>query len=89
LDSLDVRVTDDPSNLAYQRANQQAGRYIGEIRMQFEYQGHKGPYCGWLHIDSVTLKEHAANAGWKCEVITEDENGNYLAQLGGMDWVSS
>jgi SAM-dependent methyltransferase len=81
LDSLDVRVTDDPSNLAYHRSNQQAGRYFGEIRLQFEYQGHKGSYCGWLHVDSVTLKEHAANAGWKCEVIIEEENGDYLAQL--------
>lgn len=81
LDSLDVRITDDASNLAYQRANQQAGRYIGEIRMQFEFQGRKGPYCGWLHIDSAALQEHAANAGWTCEVITADKNGNYLAEL--------
>ncbi len=81
LDSLDVRVTDDPSDLAYQRANQQAGRYIGEIRMQFEFQGQKGPFCGWLHIDSANLKEHAAHTGWKCEVITAEENRNYLAQL--------
>lgn len=81
LDSLDVRVTDDPSNLAYHRSNQQAGRYIGAIRMQFEFQGQKGPFCGWLHIDSATLNEHAANAGWKCEVIMAEENGNYLAQL--------
>jgi SAM-dependent methyltransferase len=81
LDSLDVRVTEDPSNLAYQHANQQAGRYIGEIRMQFEFQGQKGPFCGWLHIDSAILNEHAANAGWKCEVIMAEENGNYLAQL--------
>jgi hypothetical protein len=81
LDSLDVRVTDDPLNLAYHRANQQAGRYIGQIRMQFEFKDHKGPYCGWLHIDSTTLKERAANAGWKCEVIMAEKNGNYLAQL--------
>lgn len=81
LDPLDVRVTDDPVHLAYLRANQQAGRYIGEIRMQFEFQGQKGPYCGWLHVDPATLKAHAANAGWKCEVIIADENGNYLAQL--------
>lgn len=81
LDSLDVRVTTDPSNLAYHRSNQNAGKYIGEIRLQFEYQGYKGPYCGWLHIDAVTLKEHAVNAGWRCEAITADENGNYLVQL--------
>src|SRR5574341_1894855 len=29
LDSFDVRVTEDPSHLAYQRANRRAGRHIG------------------------------------------------------------
>ena len=80
LDSLDVRPTDDPGNLAYHEANRQEGRYIGEIRLQFEFQSNKGPYCGWLHIDPETLKEHAGKAGWKCEVIMKD-NGNYLARL--------
>lgn len=81
LDSLDARVTKDPTNLAYHQANLQAGKYVGEIRMQFEYQGGCGPYCGWLHIDSETLKDHAVNAGWKSAVIIAEENGNYLAQL--------
>lgn len=81
LDSLDVRVTDDVSNLAYQRANQQAGRYVGEIRMQFEFQGQQGSWCGWLHVDPATLNKLAASAAWKCEVITAGESGNYLAEL--------
>ena len=80
-DSLDVRTTDDQSNLAYHEANRQAGRYIGETRLQFEFQGKRGPYCGWLHIDPGTLKEHAGKAGWKCEVIIEEGNGGYLARL--------
>ncbi len=81
LDSLDVRVTGHPTNLAYQEANRRAGRYIGEIRLQFEYQGKKGPYCGWLHVDAGTLKEHAGLAGWKCDVIIEENSGDYLARL--------
>jgi len=81
LDSLDVRVTEDPKNLAYHEANRQARRYIGEIRMQFEYQGRKGPYCGWLHIDPATLKEHAVKQGWDCEVLMEEASGDYLARL--------
>jgi len=39
LDSVDVRVTSDPLHLAYQEANRVAGRYIGEIRLQFEFRG--------------------------------------------------
>ncbi|MHC4415711.1 MAG: class I SAM-dependent methyltransferase [Planctomycetota bacterium] len=80
-DSLDVRTTSDPKNLAYHEANRRAGRYIGEIRLQFEYRGRQGPYCGWLHVDAGTLKEHAAKAGWRCEVIIEEANGDYLARL--------
>jgi SAM-dependent methyltransferase len=81
LDSLDVRGTTDPKNLAYQDANRRAGRYIGEVRLHFEYQGQKGPPCGWLHVDRETLQEHAAKAGWECEVIRAAASGDYLARL--------
>ena len=81
LDSLDVRITENPSDLAYHEANRQAGRYIGEIRMQFEFHNEKGPYCGWLHVDAETLKDHAELAGWRCEVVYREESGTYLARL--------
>jgi len=81
LDSLDVRATSEPGNLAYQEANRQAGRYIGEIRIQLGYQGEQGPLCGWLHVDPETLTEHAEKAGWQCEVLVQEETGNYLARL--------
>ena len=45
---------------------------IGEISMQFEFRGKRGPYCGWLQIDADTLNEHAKLGGW---------NGDYLARL--------
>ncbi len=81
MDSLDVRVTEDPTDLAYQEFNKRAGRYRGEIRMQFEFQGKTGPWCGWLHVDAETLGDHARQAGWHYEVVHQEENGNYLAQL--------
>ena len=81
LDSLDVRATDDPANLAYHKANQNAGRYIGEVRLQFEFQGQKGPFCGWLHVDAKTLREHSESAGWQCEVVHQGASGDYLARL--------
>jgi SAM-dependent methyltransferase len=81
LDSLDVRVTDDPGHLAYQEANRRAGRYIGETRVQMEYQGRQGPACGWLHVDAGTLQERAGQAGWGHEVLLTDDRGNYLARL--------
>lgn len=81
LDSLDVTATPDPADLAYHEANRRAGRYIGEIRMQFEFRGERGSYCGWLHVDSETLKDHAEPAGWRCEVVHREQGGNYLARL--------
>ena len=81
LDSLDVTVTQDPVNLSYHQKNRQAGRYIGEIRMQFEHQGMIGPPCGWLHVDAITLQQEAEPQGWSCKVICAQDNGEYLARL--------
>ena len=81
LDSLDVSVTDKPSDLAYHEANRREGRYIGEIRVQFEFQGKTGPYCGWLQVDAETMKERAQSNGWACEIVLQEANGNYLARL--------
>ena len=80
-DSLDVRCTEEPAHLAYQEANRQAGRYFGEIRLQFAYQRRMGPLFGWLHVDPDTLAGHAEAFGWFCRVVRQEENGDYLAQL--------
>ena len=81
LDSADVTCTSNPVHLAYQETNRQAGRYIGEVRMHFEYKGLKGPVCGWLHVDPETLADHASEAGWSCEILLREDDDNYLAKL--------
>lgn len=81
LNSLDVSRTDNPLNLAYHQVNIKAGRYIGEVKMQLEYKGIKAPFTGYIHVDAVTLAEHAEKAGWMCEILVQEENGNYLAKL--------
>jgi hypothetical protein len=81
LDSLDVRCTEDPVNLAYHESNRQTGRYIGEIRMQVEFRGETGPYLHWLMVDAETLRDHAESSGWLCEVLHRLETGDYLARL--------
>lgn len=81
LNSLDVRCTTNPLHLAYHEANRRTGRYVGEIRMHFEYKGLKGPIHGWLYVDSETLANHSSKAGWFCEIILQEEDGNYLAKL--------
>lgn len=81
LDSLDIQITNDPVNLAYQRANRDAGRYLGEIRMQFEFRGRRGPVCGWLHVDPDTLRQHALDADWCYDTVYQDDQGNFLARV--------
>jgi SAM-dependent methyltransferase len=81
LDSLDVRATDEEIHLAYHEKKRQAGQYIGEIRTMFEFRESKGPYCGWLQVDSETLTEQAEQAGWRCQVVRLGEHGNYLAKM--------
>ena len=80
-DSLDVRRANEPEHLAYQAAHRRAGRYVGEVRLRFEYKGLRGPLFGWLHVDPETLTEHAKRAGWSCEVVCQTDDGDYLAKM--------
>ena len=84
LDSRDMRQTDDPRHQAYHESNRRAGRYVGEIRLQLEYAGQTGPYCGWLHVNPETLRKQGELAGWQCETILELASGDYLAGLDPM-----
>ena len=81
LNSVDVRQTDDQIHLKYHQSNKNAGRYVGEVRLQFEYKGKKSSFFGWLHIDPQTLEKLAAARNWKSEIIFHGENGEYLARL--------
>lgn len=79
--STDVRCTEDPVHLAYQERNRRAGRYIGEIRLEVEFQGLRGSRYGWLHVDPETLEDVARDTGWESEILHREETGDYLARL--------
>jgi SAM-dependent methyltransferase len=81
LTSLDVRATNDPKNLAYQKQNIESHRYFGEIRMHFRYGDVVGPVFSWLHVDAQTLEEHGQRYGLHTEMILVQQDGNYLAKL--------
>lgn len=83
LNSIDVRCTDNPAHLAYHEANRLAGRYVGEIRCQYEYRGRKGPMFCLLFADSETLTKHARKNGWSCDTLHQEERGHYLVRLFG------
>jgi hypothetical protein len=81
LDSLDVRKTTNPDHLAYQERNRKLGHYFGEIGLQMEYKGSLGEKFKLLHVDPQTLNHCAEEIGWSCEILDEEENGNYLARI--------
>jgi SAM-dependent methyltransferase len=81
MNSVDVRQTDDPVHLNYHQANKKKERYIGEIRLQFEYKGERGPFFDWLHLDPQTLEKLSAIKNWETEILYQDKNGEYLARL--------
>lgn len=72
LDSCDVSYLGDTSP---------SGGYVGEIAYQFEYLGKKGTLFNWLYVDANVLKKAARKAGWRCQVVYEEDNGQYLARL--------
>ncbi|MFX0148185.1 MAG: class I SAM-dependent methyltransferase [Candidatus Hodarchaeota archaeon] len=81
MDSRDVRVTDNPKHLEYQKKNIRAGKYRGEINICIEFKGVKGEMFRILHVDPDTLKRIAEENGWDCKVLYKGVEGLYLAKL--------
>lgn len=55
--------------------------YFGEISYCYEYKAQKGNWFNWLYLDQETLKHTANQNGWKCEIIFDDGEDQYLARL--------
>lgn len=79
-DSFDLGVSSDPAHQARFAARKAAGRYFGELDLQFEYQGAVSEIFPVLQVDSTTLALTSAAAGWSCAIIAE-RGGHYLARL--------
>ena len=55
--------------------------YYGEVEYQVEYKGERGIPFKWLFVDFSNLSFFADQAGFRSELLYEDENFNYLARL--------
>lgn len=55
--------------------------YFGEISYCYEYQQQKGSWFNWLYLDQETLIRTAKENGWRCEIILDDGEDQYLARL--------
>lgn len=65
----------------YQGGPTPPDRYYGEISFQYEYKNQKGEWFDWLYVDQQTLETVAAQIGWDCQVIYEDDKDQYLVRL--------
>jgi len=81
MDSRDVRMTNNPHHIKYQQNNIKNGKYRGEIRIQIEFQGRKGKMFQILHVDPEALKKVATALDFNCEILSNSEEGLYLAKL--------
>jgi len=55
--------------------------YYGEVVYQVVYKGIKGEPFKWLFVDYSNLSFYAEEAGFRSELIFEDDHSNYLARL--------
>ncbi len=73
----------DSSDIAYlyQKIPKPLNKYYGEVAYQYEYKGQKDSWFNWLYIDEHTLANLATACGWHCEIVLDDGQDQYLAQL--------
>jgi SAM-dependent methyltransferase len=73
----------DSSNISYLYNDLQKpeNKYFGEVSYCYEYQHQKGNWFNWLYIDEETLIKISFQHGWKCEIIFEDGEDQFLARL--------
>jgi len=55
--------------------------YYGEVTFTVTYKNEKEDSFDWLYLDYNTLQNACFDNGLKCELITEGEHFDYLAQL--------
>lgn len=73
-DSCDV-------SYVYKHSPVPEGRYYGEIEFKMQFEEVVGPWFKWLFVDPVLMEHEAQKAGWKFELLEEDNSFQYLAKL--------
>ena len=79
----DGQLVFDSSDVAYVYKNHfpDLKNYYGEIAYRYQYKAKKTDWFNWLYVDRHTLSAIALSEGWRDELITEDENGQFLVKL--------
>ncbi|MEG1615586.1 MAG: class I SAM-dependent methyltransferase [Bacteroidales bacterium] len=84
----DGRILMDSSNIIYLFMEEDGSAlinlnsgYYGEMEYRMDFENFKGMPFDWIFIDFDTLAELAAQHGFSCEKVYEDEHFLYLAEL--------
>ncbi|WP_028896987.1 bifunctional 2-polyprenyl-6-hydroxyphenol methylase/3-demethylubiquinol 3-O-methyltransferase UbiG [Prevotella sp. HUN102] len=55
--------------------------YYGEVDFQMQYGSVLGNRFDWLYVDFDTLSTMASSYGFKCEMLREGDNNDYLVKI--------
>lgn len=80
----DGQILFDSSDVAYLYEDDELPKpnhYYGEIKCRYEYDGQFSEWFKWLYVDKDTMYDIAEKHGFRMQVLTEDETGQYLAVL--------
>jgi SAM-dependent methyltransferase len=81
LDSGPANLVGQPDDAAVALPVDEEAGYPGEVWIELEYLGKKGPPFRELYVDSEMLARHASSGGWECDIIFRDGHGGYVARL--------
>jgi SAM-dependent methyltransferase len=78
----------DSSDIKYMFEDDEGGfwidlnsNYYGELEYKLEYKNKKAEPFPWLFVDFKKLRDAAMKAGWKVELLYEDDHFHYLTRL--------
>lgn len=79
-ETRDVRTTDDPAHLRYQKQNRRRGRLPGQIRIRVRYRDKSTPWFDYLMVGRDELEELLDGTGWHL-ARTLDSDDTYVAVI--------
>lgn len=86
--NADGKIILDSSNILYLFAQEDGsalvdlnGKYYGEMCYRMDFSNFKGVTFDWIYIDFETLADLAAEHGFSCRKLYEDDHYHYLAEL--------
>jgi SAM-dependent methyltransferase len=79
-ETRDVRKTDDPVHLRYQKDNRRRGRLPGQIRIRVRHRDKATPWFDYLMVGRDELRELLDGTGWHL-ARTLDSDDTYIAVI--------